>query len=644
MTRERSNNRVLFFYCFVNSPVRVFGFGRILLISTLKYYCFCLAFLGLLGNLWATESIVSSESKPKSTVPPKTRIERFTEKASKLQQENELDSAIVVLREGLSYLNTKKKSPKVDSDRAHIYFLLGNLYRQKGKYSDAVSTYEKGLSLAVKHSMSLTEARILNSLGGVYVETENSAKGLNYIEEALAIYEKEFPDREQDICLLLANIGNIQIELKQFDSALKNLNKALKINEKIENDYYFSLIYSGIGLCHLKKGKFEDAIRNLDLGLKSSQASGNVPSEIANMANLGNVFIEQGDYATADSILQAAHSRALETKDNYLVKEVLSILVLLHQKQGDFETTFEYQQQLMNIKDSLFTQDLNNKLAILDLNYENVKKEKEILALKVENQRQSYQLNRNRLLLIIGLIVVLVVGLFLTVIAQRNKLKNTRKIAELQNKMFRSQMRPHFIFNVLSSIQTYMSQNDGKKAAVFLSKFARLMRNVLEQSQQEFNPASHEINILSYYLELQQLRFDDGFDFHFEIDDEIDPDICFIPPLILQPVLENSIEHGFPDASHKGSLNIVFRMHNEDLIIEVVDNGIGIDSIQKRNNESQSLVKTESLSMKIISEQLDFYSKQLKNTYFIEHEDLSASGVSGTKVTIKMPYKIQSAG
>lgn len=577
-----------------------------------------------------------------STTPGFSRLEDITAEATKLQVENKPDSAVVVLRKELKQI--KGSGKKADNDKAHIYYLLGNALRQKGNYANAVANYEKGLSLAVKHSNHLTEARILNSLGGLYVETENVRKGLSYIEDAVGIYEEHFQDRKQDMCLLIANIGNIQIELGEYNNALLNLNKALKINEVIKDEYYFSLIYSGIGLCHLRQEKYDEAIRFLDLGMKSSQASGNVQSEIANMANMGSVFIGQKDYPMAESILQEAHSKAIATDDKYLIKEVLSVLIELHKEQGNFESSTKYQDQLIAVKDSLFTDDLNDRMAISELNYENVKKEKKILALKVQNQRQSYQLNRNRLLIIIGMIVVLLLGLGLIVLTQRNKLRNTRKIAELQNKMFRSQMRPHFIFNVLSSIQTYMSNNDGKKAAVFLSKFARLMRNVLEQSQIEFNSISHEINILSYYLELQQLRFKDGFDFDFDIDERIDPDIYLIPPLVLQPILENAIEHGFQNSENKGNLDITFRLNQSDLYIEIMDNGIGINSIQQKKDLSDSFVKTESLSMKIITEQLEFYSKRLKIEYFMKHEDLSNQGKSGTKVTIKMPYQIQKAG
>ena len=597
-----------------------------------KWITFLLVFFCVFFNAEAATDKMSS------------KVEKRLQEVVQFQQNGHLDSAIYVLSQDLNALNQRGKSKAVDTDKVYLFYTLGNVYLQKGNYSKAVESHEKGLSLAVKRSMPIMEAKILNSLGSVYVETENYEKGVNYVKDALRIYEDQFPEKQEEICLLLTNVGNIQLELKEYDDALSNLKRALKINSLVKNECRYPLIYSGIGLCHLKKKEYDDAIRNLDLGLKASKKCGNLPAEIANMANLSDVFIELGDYEIADSILVEAYAKVTSSNDKYLLKELLSSLIDLHEKQGNYEIAYKYQRELIVIKDSLFTEDLNNKLAVLDLNYENVKKEKEILALRFENQKQSYQLNRNRLLFIIGLIVVLLLGLGLIVITQRNKLRNTRKIAELQNKMFRSQMRPHFIFNVLSSIQTYMSNNDGKKAAVFLSKFARLMRNVLEQSQIDFNSMSHEINILSYYLELQQLRFEDGFDFDFDVDERIDPDIYLIPPLLLQPILENAIEHGFQDSSRRGNIDIVFRLNSKELFIEISDNGIGIDSIQQKEASSNSLVKTESLSMKIISEQLEFYSKRLKNEYFMKHEDLSHFGKVGTKVTIKMPYKIQKAG
>ena len=571
-------------------------------------------------------------------VTTNSKIEEYINKASNLQKENKLDSAIIVLESVLSKVRNPKLS-YTNEEEATIYFNLGNYYRQKAAYALAVEMYEKGLSLAIKNSMFLKEAQILNSLGGLYTETGNYEKGLLHCREAILIFESKFSYRKRDICLLLANIGNIQIPLGNFDDALVKLNKALDINKEIKNEYYFSLIYSGIGLAHLKKQEYKHAIRNFNLGVESSKKSNNTHSEIANLANLGSVYIEQKKYTKADSILLDAKSKAIDLDDKYLLKEVLSILIKLKKTTGDYEKTAKFQEQYISVKDSLFTDDLNNKLAVLDLNYQNLKKEKEILSLKLKNQEQSYQLDQNRLFLIIGLVVFLILGLVLTIVMQRSKLKSTNEIAELQNKMFRLQIRPHFIFNVLSSIQAYISNNDSRKAVVFLSKFARLMRNVLEQSQNEFNSISHEVRILSYYLELQQLRFERGFSFSFVFDEDIDTDVFLIPPLILQPIIENSIEHGINTSLTEGEIEIVFRIEAKALFVEIIDNGVGIESIKKKNTEMSSLLKTESLSMKIISEQLAYYSKRMKSDFYLKYKDLSENNSNGTKVTIKMPFQ-----
>lgn len=611
--------------------------------SPLKSVCLAIAISFVYFSTYANDPAPKPRVREvKGQSKSNDALQLAIDQAAKFQETNQLDSAIVVLKKAINSVG--KNSVGLDQKKAMIYFQLGNLYRQKASYSAAVDMFEKGLSIAVKNSMYLMEARILNSLGGLYTETENYEKGLSNCNMALAIYQNKFSDRTKDICLLYANIGNIQIALENFDAALSNLNNALELNKKIKNDYYFSLIYSGIGLSHLEKKEFELAMQNLRLGVESSQKSGNIPSEIANLANIGTVYLEQKKYDEADSILILAQEKAIEVNDKFLIKEVLSVLIKLHKSTGNYKKAFNYQEQLIAAKDSLFTNDLKNKLAVLDLNYENVKKEKEILSLKVQNQQQSYRLNQNKLLIVIGLVVFLVFVLIFTIIVQRNKLRTTHKIAELQNKMFRSQIRPHFIFNVLSSIQTYISNNDSKKAVVFLSKFARLMRNVLEQSQIEFNSITHEVSILSYYLELQQLRFEKGFDFEFNIDEAIDSDVFLIPPLILQPIIENSVEHGINSTSEGGRIEIVFRMEDQDLFVEIIDNGAGIESIKKKNNEMKSLLKTESLSLKLIGQQLQYYNKRMKRDFFLTYEDLSASGSTGTKVTIKMPYQTLNAG
>lgn len=522
------------------------------------------------------------------------------------------------------------------SERSNAFYLEGNIYRQKGNYVQAVNSYESGLEIAVKNDLYKLEAGILNSLGGLYVETESFEKGLKYINQSLDIYKSRFPDLKSDICLILTNIGNIHIFLEDYEQALYYLNEADLLNSKVGNEYYGSLIYSGIGLCELKLNNTEKAIFYLQTGLESSRKSGDKQSEIAVLANLGNAYVTQENYVLADSLLSEALSQARFLNDKYLIKEVLSVLISLSEKKQDFTRAYNYQKEYVEIKDTLFQQDLNNKLTSAELNYENIKKEKRILELNVKNQRQGFYL-------VLGLIALAIVVLLFVLSVQRTKLKNTREIAELQSKMFRLQIKPHFIFNVLSSIQSYMSINEGKKAAVYLSKFARLMRNVLEQSQSEFNTIAHEVSILKHYLDLQQLRFEKGFEYNFSISKEIDPEIILIPPLLLQPLIENAVEHGFNDMIENALLEIDFKLIDGALWVDIKDNGRGMDSREYDQKNDSELIKRESLSMKIISEQLRHYSGQFKEEYQLLATDLRSQGKTGTLIQVKVPFKKQIA-
>ncbi|HYG40110.1 MAG TPA: histidine kinase, partial [Cytophagales bacterium] len=154
-------------------------------------------------------------------------------------------------------------------------------------------------------------------------------------------------------------------------------------------------------------------------------------------------------------------------------------------------------------------------------------------------------------------------------------LKNSQRNLELEQKLLRSQMNPHFIFNSLTSIQNYIYKEKPELAASYLGKFAKLMRLILENSRQEYIPFSKEIETLQLYLELQKVRFADKFDFQIVIDPLIDQDEVSIPPMFAQPFIENSLEHGIVHKSEQGQIKISFSLQDDYILFEVEDNGIG---------------------------------------------------------------------
>ena len=212
-----------------------------------------------------------------------------------------------------------------------------------------------------------------------------------------------------------------------------------------------------------------------------------------------------------------------------------------------------------------------------------------------------------------------------------------QQINSLRQKVLRSQMNPHFIFNSLNAIQSYVLKNDSEQAVKYLNSFARLIRMILDSSRFDYINLEKEINILEYYLQLQQLRFGDKFIWSLEVDKHIDTDAVLIPAMLAQPFIENAIEHGLQHLEGNGVVKISFKRIKDNIVFEVTDNGIGREASKskKQNRENEN----DSLSTKIFDERLftlNKYSGQ-KITYEIVDLKDDHEHPSGTSVIISLP-------
>lgn len=213
----------------------------------------------------------------------------------------------------------------------------------------------------------------------------------------------------------------------------------------------------------------------------------------------------------------------------------------------------------------------------------------------------------------------------------------SEQINSLRQKVLRSQMNPHFIFNSLNAIQSYVLKNEATTAVKYLNSFARLIRMILDSSRYDYITLSKEINILEHYLELQQLRFGDKFVYKLEIDESLDTDALLIPAMLAQPFIENSIEHGLQHLENKGTVKISFIHKNDSVVFKVIDNGIGRDASMKIQENIKH--KSTSLSTKLFKERLhtlNKYSGQ-KITYNIVDLKDNNGVAKGTMVVINLP-------
>lgn len=212
----------------------------------------------------------------------------------------------------------------------------------------------------------------------------------------------------------------------------------------------------------------------------------------------------------------------------------------------------------------------------------------------------------------------------------------------LEQKLLRSQMNPHFIFNSLSSIQSFIFENNPLEAGSYLSRFAELIRAILYNSREEFITLEKEIKTLQNYLDLQQLRYDHKFEYSLDIDPIIQTDMIQIPPMLAQPFVENAIEHGVKHLSGKGLISVSFTLMPEkgSLLLLVEDNGIGIKASKKLKKESHK--RHTSLATIIANERIDVFNKGQKKKQFImeigDIEDWDGK-IKGTKVKFIIPYR-----
>jgi ligand-binding sensor domain-containing protein len=210
----------------------------------------------------------------------------------------------------------------------------------------------------------------------------------------------------------------------------------------------------------------------------------------------------------------------------------------------------------------------------------------------------------------------------------KNRLAIQRQITELERSALRAQMNPHFIFNCLNSIQNFIVQNDAQQAIFYLGRFANLIRGVLNASTRSKAPLEEEVRLLEGYLSLEKLRFKDKFDYAITISEDIDPYETELPPLIVQPFVENAVLHGVSKLELGGKVEVHFRKKGAGVEVSVSDNGPGWEKRNKLTVEGRS-----SLGMEITRKRLNF-SGAANEPLRVESLQAEDGSPAGTRVTI----------
>ncbi len=337
-------------------------------------------------------------------------------------------------------------------------------------------------------------------------------------------------------------------------------------------------------------------------------------------------------------MLSVHGSHELEAEKNYELD-----LSQLYAATGELKKSLEYYTKYDSIKDSLINRDKSRQIGRIEAKSEYdrqlaAQQAEEAQAKAIADAKSKRQEIINLLIILIAVIIALIAILIYRSLraAKREKIEVEKEKILMELKALRAQMNPHFIFNAINSIQNFILENDQDAAQKHLSRFSKLMRMVLENSSYENIPLSDEIKMLELYLEFETVRFSSKFKYKITIDDSIDIDNTFIPPLILQPYVENAIRHGLMYLKGKqGEVTIQVEKSENRLKCTVDDNGIG----RAGSMEIKKGSLHKSMGLSITAERLEIINTLFKSKMSVNFTDkINADGTpGGTKVELLMP-------
>ena len=524
------------------------------------------------------------------------------------------------------------------SGLADLYNSKGNLYKDQAMFQHAIDTYFKALDLWEQSSDSSGIAVAFGSIANMYYYQRDYQKALEYYFKMLPICIRS-KDR-WEVSKAYSGIAAAYNLNHQYDSALLFLHKSLHLN-RIMNfptgiaDNYFKLagtfnLLANYDSASIYINKAIIIARNLNDKAKLAEY----------YVLFGELQLKLGNRKQAVQNIEQGYKIAKNLGMPFVISDASGLLSKIYVENGDYKKAYLHLSEDKLIQDSINAEEHVKRVTQLELQYEYDKKERKMeFEAQQERLAQEAAMQQQRMYLY-GVISTSMLILFIGFLFFRQRILQDRfRAMELEQRLLLTQMNPHFIFNSLCAIQNFMVENNTREASRLLTRFSMLMRHILENSRAEFIPVADEIDTLKNYLEIQQLRFGKPFRYSLLVDEAIDPETYTIPPMLAQPFIENSIEHGLLPLKRKGEIKIAFQLNGNSIKLIIEDNGVGINQTTKNKNALNQ--KRSSLSTMLTMERLKHFRNRYKGEILLKIDDLSESENStGTRVILQIPYQI----
>lgn len=535
------------------------------------------------------------------------------------QRQNNFDTS--------SYILNKLTEPSLLAD---VRFNMAlNCFREN-RNKEAMEFYLQGIEEYQKQSNNDGLALSYTRMAGLFVNENQLNEAIKYGKLALEkLYLMKDPFSKLTVLSGLSGLYvQIGISKREYsDTAIVYTQKAL---EMVENYKYYTKwgqLSNSLSNIYYLREDYSNALKYSKQSLKFRNYLS--PSEnLISYLNLSDCYSALKQHKQALIYLDSVRGVLNSVNDPYYFMSLYERIYAYHKEDGNYVMALAGLERFKSLQDSLFNVDKSKAINELEQKYNRSENEKKISELNKENEIASLNIKFMSVGILAAVLTILVIIFFY----RQTVLKNRFRSLETEQRLNRARINPHFFFNALNSIQTLATDKEKSASVVqLISKFSKIMRQSLESTYEDLITIESEIEFITSYVEIQKTRFPGKFDYEITVDDNLELNELRIPSMLLQPFIENSIEHGFKNIDRKGLLKVMFKREQKDLIVVLTDNGIGF-------NMAKNTKEYPSRATQIIKDRLALLNKAHGCDARFEFRSNEQAGVS-VKLTLPCIYK-----
>ncbi|MFS4467652.1 tetratricopeptide repeat protein [Maribacter sp. 2210JD10-5] len=510
------------------------------------------------------------------------------------------------------------------------YTQKGNLYYIVADNLNALDAFQKALDIGQKTGDESLKLSMLNNLANIHADLKEYDEALEKYGTFLSTSENlgNVPNQIRG----LTNIAIVYTDSDRHEEAVSYLKKALRLSKEEKNDFFIAAITNNLALAYKGMGAYQKALEFYQIAVDISRKIENNYIEASALNSIGKVNILLKNYDKALISGEEALKLSEEIGAVEWQADSWKVLSTVYEEQNKMEDALTAYKNHIKFRDSVLNEEKKSEITKKEMQFK-MKMQQDVANEEIKQQK----IVKNGYLVGAVLLMIFAIAGYFFYKRRRDILEEKKiadfntKVAETELKALRSQMNPHFIFNSLSSISDFMVKNDIEKANEYLIKFAKLTRSILENSEKKWITLKEDLELMELYIQIEAIRLKNKLTHTISVGREIDVENTLVPPLMLQPFIENSIWHGIAKNQNGGHINIETKKEGDLLVCSVDDNGVGRTKNVKLKSENTSM------GIRITKNRLDILSR-LKET---KGNVVLIDKTQGLRVELKLPLELQ---